>query len=76
MIGFHGLDTGRCSGNIRDRVFVMQGELVLQRLAQGIVVVDDENFFGVGHCRSFIEFGAWDNSRMINGHLIARGQDN
>jgi len=76
VIGFDSLDTGRCGGNIRDRVFIMQGKLVLQRVAQGIVVVDDENLLGVGHCGSLITFRAWGNSRAINDLLIVRGQDN
>jgi hypothetical protein len=54
----------------------MQGKLIPERLTQGIVIVNDENLFGGGHCQSFVDYGTLDNSRMINDLLIARGQDN
>jgi hypothetical protein len=54
----------------------MQGKLIPECLSQGIVIIDDENFFGGGHCQSFVNYGTLDNSRMINELLVARVQDN
>ena len=53
MIGLHRLNTGGGVGGIGDNEFVMQRELLLQRLTQHVIVVDDDDLLGGAHSQPF-----------------------
>ena len=49
MIGLDRLHAGGCIGMVGDDELVMQRELLLQRVAQHVVVVDDDDLLGTSH---------------------------
>ena len=54
VLGFERLDPLRCGGGVADAKFLVKRELLPQRLAQGFVVIDDQDlgFAAHGLCRS------------------------